>query len=75
MIRDMASPMTWDRTHPARQRLADVVPGLSGNDEQNWDQAQNGESGELRRARHEVNGVESVPIGAWRTGSDSVESN
>ena len=63
------------QTHATRQSLTDVALGRSGHDEENRDQAQNGKSGELRRARHEVNGVESVPIGAWRTGSDSAESN
>jgi len=63
------------QAHAARKRLADVMPGSSGNDEENRDQAQDGKGGELRRARHEFNGVESAPIGAWCTRPDPIESS
>ena len=61
------------QTHATRQSLTDVALGRSGHDEENRDQAQNGKSGELRRARHEVDSVESAPIRGRPTGSDPIE--
>jgi hypothetical protein len=61
------------QTHAARQRLADIVPGRSGHNQKNRDQAQNGKGRELHRARHELDGIESAPIGAGCTRSHPIE--